>query len=39
MIWQQCNNKEKILIREIQTTQINQMKITERKNIISEIIK
>lgn len=33
------NNKEKILIREIQTTQINQMKITERKNIISEIIK
>lgn len=32
------NNKEKILIREIQTTQINQMKITERKNIISEII-
>lgn len=39
MIWQQYNNKEKILIREIQTTQKNQMKITELKNIVSEIIK
>lgn len=28
--------KEKILIREIETTQINQMKITELKNIIPE---